>query len=54
MKREKEVKKLRVLKLSKDNQKRILGGTSKGTYCDPSDTCVGAMHRVVNNHYKNG
>ena len=51
----KQMKQLRVLKLSKDKQKRVLGGETRNTECDENSNeidCVGAFHRVVDNYYK--
>lgn len=51
----KQMKQLRVLKLSKDKQKRVLGGGTRNIACDENSNefdCVGAFHRVVDNYYK--
>lgn len=53
MKDLKKPKKLKVLKLSKDSQKQVLGGEVRGQYCEPGYNCIGAFHRVVDNYYKN-
>lgn len=46
-------KKLKILKLSKDSQKMILGGGAQTTaYSCTNDSCVGAFDRVITYHYK--
>lgn len=55
MNKEKEIKQLRMLKLSKDKQKRVLGGEARNIACDENSSgndCVGAFHRVVDSYYK--
>lgn len=45
-------KKLKLLKLSKDSQKQILGGAVKPAYNCTNDSCVGSFDRVITYHYK--
>lgn len=47
-------KKLKLVKLSKDSQKQILGGAVRGKYCTAGETCFGSFSRVVIGSYKNG
>lgn len=45
--------KMKVLKLSKDNQKKILGGSAtRGSNCSPNETCVAAMDGYIIGYYK--
>lgn len=45
-------KKLKILKLSKDSQKQILGGTVERAYNCTNDSCIAAFDRVITYHYK--
>lgn len=50
-----KTKKLKILKLSKDSQKQILGGAAERAYNCTNDSCSfwgGAMDRVITYHYK--
>lgn len=44
-------KKMRVIKLSKENQKRLQGGSTRAGNCS-SWSCVGAMDAYVTSYYR--
>lgn len=44
--------KLKVLKLSKDTQKKLVGGATRGSNCTPGETCVAAMDGYIISYYK--
>lgn len=43
---------LKLLKLSKENQKKILGGTTRGSGCTPNETCVAAFDGYIVGYLK--
>lgn len=44
--------KLKLLKLSKDNQKKILGGAVRGSGCTPNETCTAAFDGYITGYLK--